>query len=238
VKSQTATPPAPKHPARDSALSTYHNPDYGVSFRYPRNFELQEKFESGSTELLERLTGQQPGSRLVAAVWIPSDAYPNTTFRGGTLQLVVNPVVPSETCRSFAVPSNPATRDSTGTSTISGVLFYWRQSGDFAEHMNYSTRVYTAFFSGACYEFYLEVTDSASTVPDPAEKPADSAKILRQLEKIIATLQLHPSAESATPKRLPVGHSFTVESIEHSWLQNVARIFLESCIGWGRGSHT
>jgi hypothetical protein len=133
---------------------------------------------------------------------IPSDAYPNTTFRGGSLQLVVNPAVSSETCQSFAVRKNPAPRDSTGTSTIGGVLFYWWQSGDFANHMNYSTRVYTAYMSGACYEFYLEVTDSASTVPDPAEKPADSAKILRQLEKIIATLQLHPSAENATPNGL------------------------------------
>src|SRR5258708_26810427 len=95
AKSGTPMPPAPKHPARDAALSTYHHPDYGVSFRYPRNFELQEKFESGSTEPLARLTGHQRGSSPVAAVLIPSDAYPNTTFRGGSLQLVVNPAVSS-----------------------------------------------------------------------------------------------------------------------------------------------
>jgi hypothetical protein len=225
AKAQAAPPPVAKHPPRDSALAVYHNPAYGVSFRYPRNFELQEKFEPGSKEPLERQTGQQPSSISVAAVLIPNDGYPNTTFRGGWLQLVVNPLVPSETCQSFAVPTNPDWRESTGTSTISGVLFHWWQSGEFANHMDYWTRVYSGFFDGACYEFYLEVTDSVSMVPDPAEKPADSPKILRQLEKIIATVQLHPSAVNASGKPLPVVHSFTVESIPHPHLQNVVRVF-------------
>ena len=224
AKSQTPTAPPAKRPPRDSALSTYHNPDYGVSFRYPRNFKLQEQFDPWAMEPLQRLIGQQPGPILVAAVLIPNDAYPNTTFRGGYLQFVVNPVVESKTCQSFATPINPDTRDSTGTSAINGILIHWWQSGDFANHMDYSTRVYTTFFHGACYEFYLEVTDSVSMVPDPAEKPADSARILRQLEKIIATVQFQPFAEKASPKPLPIVHSFSVEAIPHPLLQNVVRV--------------
>jgi hypothetical protein len=31
-----------KHPPRDSEFSVYHNPGYGISFRYPRNYVLLE----------------------------------------------------------------------------------------------------------------------------------------------------------------------------------------------------
>jgi hypothetical protein len=63
-------------------------------------------------ELLQRLIGQQPGPILVAAVLIPNDAYPNTTFRGA--------ISSSSSIRSsspnvsfLATPIHP-TRDSTG----------------------------------------------------------------------------------------------------------------------------
>ena len=213
--------PVAKHPQRDSALATYRNLEYGVGFRYPRNFELQEEFEPGSTESLERLTGQQSGAIPVAAVLISNDAYPNTTFRGATLQFVVNPMVPPEECQSFAVPSHPDPRDSAGASTISGILFHWRQSGDFASPMNYSTRVYTAFFHSACYEFYLEVTDSVSMVPDPGEKPADTARILHHLEKIVSSLQIHPPAPAALPKPAPSVHDVDVDSLAHPNFHNM-----------------
>jgi hypothetical protein len=202
VKGQTLTTPVRKHPQRDSALAVYRHPEYGVTFRYPRNFELQEEFEPGSTEPLERLTGQQPGALPVAAVLISSDAYPNTTFRGGTLQVVVNRVVQPETCQSFAAPGDPDPQDSTGTSTISGVLFHWRQSSHFVSPVNYSTRLYTAFFHSACYEFYLEVTDAASMDPDPAERPADTARILHHLEKILSSLEIYSRAPVTAPRIL------------------------------------
>jgi hypothetical protein len=201
VKLQASTPSPTKHAPRDSPFTIYNNPAYGVSFRYPRNFELQETFEPDSTQPLEQLTGPQSDSIPVAAVVIPNDAFPNTTFGGGYLQFVVNPAVTPETCESFAVPSDPDWRDSTGSSTISGITLHWRQSRSVANHRDYYTRIYAGFFHGACYEFYLEVTDSISMAPDSAEKPADSPKILRQLDKIVSSLQLRqPAPAEQTPK--------------------------------------
>jgi hypothetical protein len=198
VKAQTPTPPSAKHAPHDSSFSIYNNPAYGISFRYPRNFELQETFEPGSTQPLEQFAGPQSDSIPVAAVVIPNDAFPNTTFGGGYLQFAVNPAVTPETCQSFAAPGDPDWRDSNGTSTISGINFHWRQSGDVANHY---TRIYAGFFHGACYEFYLEVTDTISMVPDPAEKPADSPKILHQLDKIVSSLQLRPPTTVAHPTK-------------------------------------
>lgn len=39
-----------KHVWSDSAFSVYHNPDYGVSFRYPRNFALQEQSQASDSD--------------------------------------------------------------------------------------------------------------------------------------------------------------------------------------------
>jgi hypothetical protein len=203
AKEQAAAtaPSVAKHPPRDSAFAIYNNPAYGVSFRYPRNYLLAEASDAEDSAILQaqqELAEREPGSILVATVTIPPDAYPNTTFAGGSLQLVVNPELTPDACQLLTVPQNPDWRDSTGTSTISGNLFHWRQSGDVTNDMGSYTRVYTAFFHSACYEFHLEVTDSIPLDPDPAVKPADSPKILRHLDKIVSSLQIHPPAPSAS----------------------------------------
>jgi len=168
---------------------------------------LHEATDSEDQEIRDaqqQLASDQPGSSLVALVSIPSDAYPNTTFYSGTLQLVVNPTRTSETCVASVVADSLDPQDSIGTIKISGVPFYWLQSGEFGQDLGYTTRVYNAFLNNACYEFRLEVKVEHSSDPGLSQKPADSAKILRQLAQIVATLQLHPAAANASPKPLPV----------------------------------
>src|SRR5258708_30960359 len=91
---QSSAPSVAKRSLRDSALSTYNNPNYGVSFRYPRNYFLNDAFESEDAAIIEAqqaLAAKQPAAMLSAIVTIPSDSYPKTTFLGHTLQLVDNP---------------------------------------------------------------------------------------------------------------------------------------------------
>jgi hypothetical protein len=45
---QNLTHPS-KHPLRDSEFALYHNPGYGISFRYPRNYSLQEGIRTNLT---------------------------------------------------------------------------------------------------------------------------------------------------------------------------------------------
>src|ERR1700730_7439514 len=71
---QPQTTPAPKptrepeHPAkpatRELAFSTYSNPEYGVSFHYPRNFALEEGVATEEREGIrsqEELESEEPG---------------------------------------------------------------------------------------------------------------------------------------------------------------------------------
>src|SRR5260370_31254828 len=125
---QGPRPTGAKHALHDSAFSTYNNPNYGVTFRYPRNYFLDDAFGPEDAPILEarqKLGAQQPGATLVATVTIPPDAYPNTTFVSGTLQLIVNPRVTRETCQSFAVPLDEGY--TYGSTSIQGVNFHWRQ---------------------------------------------------------------------------------------------------------------
>jgi hypothetical protein len=200
---QTA-PPAAKHPPHDSALSTYHNPTYGISFRYPRTYLLDESSDSENSAISEaqqQLATDRPGATLVALVSIPPDAYPNTTFASGTLQFIVDPTLTSETCLASVVPNGPDAQVSTGTSIISGTRFHWLQSSELDQQRAHTARVYSAFIHAACYEFQLEVATEPSVAPDFAPKPADIPKILHQLEKIVSSLQIHPvPAPAALPK--------------------------------------
>ncbi len=198
AKPQAPAPPVAKHAPRDSALSTYNNPGYGVSFRYPRNYFLSDAGESEDASILgarQKLAAQQPGATLVAIVSIPPDAYPNTTFVSGTLQLVVNPVVTTETCQSFAVPLDDGY--TFGSAAVQGTAFNWRQKGSAAMGTGYLDRDYAGFFKGACYEFFLQIVTGSNPELDPGIKDADEARIMHQFDKIVSTLQIrNPQASS------------------------------------------
>jgi hypothetical protein len=200
AKAQASKPALAKHATRESTLSTYNNPTYGVTFRYPRNYFLNDAFESEDAAILEarqKLAAQQPGATLVAIAAIPPDAYPNTTFVSGTLQLIVNPRVTSETCQSFAVPLDEWY--TYGATSIQGIGFNWRQRGFAAMGTGYLDRDYAGFSRGTCYEFFLEVVTGSNPELDPGIKDADEVKIMRQLEKIVLSLQIHNPHASYNP---------------------------------------
>lgn len=198
----------PKHVWRDSTFAVYHNPDYGVTLRYPRNFALQEQAEAGDSDsdaassaaaqAQEQLTAEQPGALLVATVSIPSDAYPNTTFESGTLQFLVQPATTAESCQAFAAPQEPGGDGASGTVSIQGVPFAWRDRSSGDADTRYVQREYAGYAGGACYEFRMEVGVSGDSDPDAGMKAADTKKILRTLEKIVLSLQLQPAGASAT----------------------------------------
>jgi hypothetical protein len=195
----TVTPAAPhavsKQPPHEGALSVYNNPAYGLTLRYPRNYLLDEELDpddSPAFKTQQDWESQQPGAILVATLRIPDDAYPNSTFSSGHLQFVVNPSVTAAECRAFVAPPDSDWPGATDQITLAGVSFYWRDRGTVSNESVSAARDYAGFSSGACYEFLLEVSSSTAPGSDPLVAPADLPKLLRPLEKIVASLQLHP----------------------------------------------
>jgi hypothetical protein len=185
-----------KPAARELAFSTYSNPEYGVSFHYPRNFALEE----GPTEdragirNQEELESEEPGRVLVATVVVPDDAYPNTAFAGGSLQFAVNRYLTAGSCRASLLSRLGDSNARSGAATIQGVEFAWADNNEGDGSTEFFERDYAGFVNGTCYEFFLRVGVAANT---DGERPPDEKKILGHMAKIVASLQFESQAVSA-----------------------------------------
>jgi hypothetical protein len=172
----------------ESFLSTYNNPEEGISFRYPRNYSLEEGDIQEHSFFLQRQEGldsEQPGAKLLVTVLIPEDGYPNTTFEHGSLQLAVNDVESEKGC--LAVSEVGVTGSGSWALTVQGVAFHW--SGEEAEIAGTKIlqRKYAGYSQGTCYQFRLILAAEESTEPNGFTRNADMARIMKQLENIVAS---------------------------------------------------
>jgi hypothetical protein len=187
--------PSRKEFAREASLSIYHGPEEGISFRYPRNFSLEEGDVQESSFFLKRqedLDSEQPGATLLATVLIPEDGYPNTTFEHGSLQLVVNETGTEKDCRESGLVG--AYGNETRTMMVQGIVFRWSGRESETAGTKILERAYVGYSQTTCYEFLLTVAAEAGPDADGFRKPADTAKIMKQLEKIVASAQFFPKS--------------------------------------------
>lgn len=190
--------PSRKEFAREASLSIYHNPEEGISFRYSRNFSLEEGDVQESSFFLKRqedLDSEQPGATLLATVLIPEDGYPNTTFEHGSLQLVVNETSTEKDCRESALVGTYG--DDTRTMTVQGIVFRWSGRESETAGTKILERAYVGYSQATCYEFLLTVAAEAGPDAGGFRKAADANRIMKQLEKIVASAQFF--TKSATP---------------------------------------
>lgn len=176
---------------REALLSTYHNPDAGISFRYPKNYLLEQgdvKEYSFFLKTQEELDAEQPGAELVVTVLIPEDAYPNTTFEHGSLQLSVKEAEGPAACRANSEAGDAITPRQ--ILTAEGIRFDVAEEESSVAGTTLRQRHYAAFSGGECYEFLAAVAADPSPDAEGFLKAADTGKILRQLEKIITTVKL------------------------------------------------
>lgn len=199
---EKAAAPAPvpsKHPARDSEFSVYHNPAYGVSFRYPRSYALQEGLEEDDDSPLlhhqQSLAADQPGIELLAAVVIPGDDFPNTTFLDGHLQFAINPGASVADCRSFVAPLFSDVAPATGKMLIQSVPFYWREHDSITSEAAYTVRDYAGYANGNCYEFFVQINSSPNAAGDSPSSGADVKRVLKAFLKIMESLQIRATTK-------------------------------------------
>jgi hypothetical protein len=193
---------------REAAFAVYNEPEYGVAFRYPRNYALEEGEPEepipGAKSQAE-LADEQPEAVLLATVVIPEDAYPNTTFVEGSLQFAVNPALMPRSCKELLTEPDNSVGRRTGTLNLEGVWFHWVEetTADAGTGTESVERDYSGYANGACYEFFAHVVVGETPNSDGLEKQADAKKIVRHLEKIVSSLQWEAkravSGEEKTP---------------------------------------
>jgi hypothetical protein len=186
---------------REAFLSTYNNPEEGISFRYPRNYSLEEGDVQEHSFFLKRqedLDIERPGATLVATILIPEDGYPNTTFEHGSLQLVIDESISEKSCRDPLIAASSV--KGSGTTTVQRVVFSWSEQEAEAGGTKISERTYTGYSRGTCYTFFLTVVAEEAPDPDGFKKPADTAKIMKQLEKIISSTEIFNKSVPPPPE--------------------------------------
>ena len=172
----------------ESFLSTYNNPEEGISFRYPRNYSLEEGDIEEHSFFLQRqedLDSEQPGAKLLATVLIPEDGYPNTTFEHGSLQLAISEVESEKGC--LAINEAGAAGRGARTLTVQGVAFRWSAEETEVAGTKILQRKYAGYSQGSCYQFRLLLAAEESLDPNGFTKNADMVRIMKQLESIVAT---------------------------------------------------
>jgi hypothetical protein len=212
----SSTPVASQPPAkkksrqRKLSASTYTNPAYGVSFRYPKNSSLAEGDEAnlelegmGPVEM----NFVQPGGTAVSAVEMPRKLYPGTDLNAAFFNVSVNRNLTSAECAQFAFPqTGDPENDPVGISkTKVGATEFETVEGFAETESNHAdVKFYHVFQNGSCYEFALGVETAGEANPDEVKtvKPVDRNEVFRQLNWMLSTVKIQPvpAREKTTPE--------------------------------------
>jgi len=207
-----ASQPPAKKKARQRKLSasSYTNPDYGVSFRYPKYDNLKQAdrtiLEPAGAGPVE-MNYVQPGGSTISTVELPRKLYAGTDFNSAFFNVSVNPKLTAAECEQFAFAGtdNPENNSAAASKTKVGATeFYAVESFGEEENNEADVKYYHVFQNGSCYEFALGLETVAQGLSDdskPAVKPVNHNEVFRQLNWILSTVKIQPIA--AEKKNVP-----------------------------------
>lgn len=191
------TPVAKKktHKKRPAAIVTYSDPKTGVSFQYPRKYELAsgDKVQPAIDGLGSvPMNFVQPGGSSVAMVAMPSKTYPGTDFTTAFFHVNVNRSLSQQECSEFAIVDahNPdgesmdAERLQVGSTPMEKTSNF---SGDALKQSE--TQYYHHYENGGCYEFVLGL-GTAGFGADQDVEAVNHDEVFAKLEKILATVKI------------------------------------------------
>jgi hypothetical protein len=218
------TPVVAKTRKHRAAMLSYVNKEYGLSFNFPRNYQLKTKLETpveaevenktgGRTQVVSRTTEPlqmnfvHSGGVALAAVEMPGNSYPGTDFKSAVVNVSVNPGMTAEACARAALPE-PSTADVSTPAKIEPVKFgaieFHEVENSAATTKQGDAKYYHAFNNGACYEFALGIaTDAEGDGNLEKITPIDRDMVFAKLEKILATVKLLPAMMPETQATVP-----------------------------------
>ena len=201
--------PAMKKKSRQHKLSasTYVNPVYGVSFRYPKYGNLKEG-DRANLEWAElgpvEMNFVENGGTTIAAVELPRGLYPSTDFSSAFFNVSVNTQLTSAQCEQFAFPgpgqpqdhaegngedeSAPASQVELSKVKLGDAEFTEVQESGSAAASQADAKYYHVFQNGACYEFALGL-ETATNAPD-GTRPVNRNEVFRKLNWILSTVKI------------------------------------------------
>ena len=191
----------------------YADESSGVSFQYPRKYALKtgddaDKLVSSDSVPMNFV---QPGGVALAAVSVPESAYPKSDLALAFFDVSVNKALTAEQCGKFsdakpAAAVDAAAQSATQPSKLVIGDLELQSTETLASHgtREEASKYYHVFVNGACYEFALKVATGGEI--DEGGKRVDREEVFKWLEKILATVKIHPASEvtASAPAAVPV----------------------------------
>lgn len=193
------------------STSTYKNPEYGISFRYPKGYTLLQADAAdidwaglGPVEM----NFVQPGGTTLTAVELPQGAYPGTDFSSAFFNVSVNNKLTAAQCGQFAFPQQAGAEagaaKADASSGVSGLEPARVKLGaaEFTEvedsggepPRKADAKYYHIFQNGACYEFALGVETTARKITDT---PVNRNEVFRKLNWMLSTVKIEAAGVPA-----------------------------------------
>ena len=205
---QTLSAPAKVKKARRklAANVTYRDPNSGVSFVYPRKAALgsgaSAQDDSANADDLP-MNFVQSGGTAVATVALPRARYAGTDFAAARFQVNVNRTLSAEECPHFAfVDTSDADGEPIDAESVKVGLTDMKMTSEFAGNASkqLETRYYHNYENGACFEYVLGL--STSGFGQEGVQAVDRDLVFGQLEKILASVKIHPAAGDQVARKL------------------------------------
>ena len=167
--------------------------DFGVSFRYPRQYSFLNAKAIANDENRMPLTDGNDAQIGLARVEIPKGYYPDTDFESGYFLLSLNPNLDEKHCQSWVDSSQGA---GTGSKVIDGAEFRVSEVRNGGHGHASLVRQYATYTNNTCYEVELGVTTSNQ---DGLAREVDHEKVMGRLDAILETVKILPTADSVAP---------------------------------------
>ncbi len=202
---QSLTPAKKVVKKRPSTVS-YTNQVYGVSFRYPRKYQLEfaDSASHGSSEQVA-MNFVQSGGISVTTVEVPKGSYPGTDLVSASFNVSVNKLLTDDQCFQFASPA-PNSADDLAVKPsqvkLGGMELEEVENLSGPSTKQTDAKFYHVYGNGACYEFALGIETEAGTEDDLT--PVNREVVFGKLEKILATVKIKsevvPDLTASTPQ--------------------------------------
>lgn len=197
--------PAKKKHAKARTMATYSDPTYGVSFRYPKAYNLKT-----GDEPQKNLAGLgpaqmnfvQPGGSMLAAVEMPRNAYPGANISSAFFTVSVNPNLSEAECAQFSSSDASGPDDDPNQQPLMkvGSLSFSQIEETLKDS---DSKYYHIFQNDTCYEFGLGLGNAVDGDQRQLTE-AEYEKVFDRLDKIFATVKIEPAVVSETPKESAV----------------------------------
>jgi hypothetical protein len=199
VQSVGAPKPAKKRAQHKAPTYTFTEPNYGVSFKYPKNYILKTGDEPQEMDLagLGQLKTNyvQPGGVTVAAIELPRSSYPGTDFTSAYFGVSVNSTMSKEQCEVFAFPKTEHPENepnSVSKVKIAGTEYSMVEDQGGSDKEEARLKYFHRFENGNCYEFSMGLGTTDATVA--GLKPVNRSLVFGRMEQMLATVKLQPVA--------------------------------------------